>query len=144
MPYLLISLNNLRPSVNFRKLIFVGIELSRFIKREQERQLNMFFLYFYVLCHHHFINFTLQRYTIFSNHSFVQLLDGEYQVPVATPNDIAAVEGERAELLGVKVFVILRMQMPADIVSHVHRAVGAVAENQPHLQPAKVNSFCYV
>lgn len=74
----------------------------------------------------------------------MQLLDGEYQVPVAAPDDVAAVEGERAELLGVKVFVVLRMRMPADIVSHVHRAVGAVTENQSHLQPAKVNSFCYV
>lgn len=80
----------------------------------------------------------------FSNHPFVQLLDGENQVPVAAPDDIAAVEGERAELLGVKVFVILRMWVPTDIVSHVHRAVGAIIENQSHLQPAKVNSFCYV
>ena len=28
----------------------------------------MYFLYFYVLCHHHFINFTLQRYTLSFNH----------------------------------------------------------------------------
>ena len=104
----------------------------------------MSLFYFYVLCHIHFVIFTLQRYTIFSNHPFVQLLDGEYQIPVAAPDDVAAVEGERAEFLWVKVFVILRMWVPADIVSHVHRTVGAVAEKQPHLQPAKVNSFCYV
>ena len=101
-------------------------------------------LYFYVLYHHHFINFTLQRCTISSNHSLVQLLNGEYQIPVATPDDVATIDGEGVELLGVKVFVILRMRVPTDVVADIHRAVGAVAENQPHLQPAKVNSFRYV
>ena len=86
-------------------------------------------LYFYVLCHHHFINFTLQRYTLSFNHPLVQLLDGEYQVPVAAPYDVAAVEGEGAELLGVKVFVILRMRVAADVVADIHRAIGTVAEN---------------
>ena len=46
MPYLLISLNNSRPSVNFRKLILVGIEFSRFFKREQERKAQYVFLIF--------------------------------------------------------------------------------------------------
>ncbi len=86
----------------------------------------------------------LQRYTLSFNHSLVQLLDGEYQVPVATPDDVAAVEGEGAELLGVKVFVVLRMRVPTDVVTDIHRAVGAVAENQPYLQPAKVNCFRYI
>ena len=74
----------------------------------------------------------------------MQLLDGEYQVPVAAPDDVAAVEGEGAELLGIKVFVVLRMRVPTDVVADIHRAVGAVAENQPHLQPAKVNCFRYI
>ena len=74
----------------------------------------------------------------------MQLLDGEYQIPIATPDDVATVDGEGAELLGVKVFVILRMWVPADVVANIHRAIGAVAENQPHLQPAKVNCFRYI
>lgn len=101
-------------------------------------------LYFYVLCHHHFINFTLQRYNFLFNHPFVQLLNGEYQVPVATPDDVSAVEGEGAELLRVEIFVVLRMRVPTDVVADIHGAVGAVAENQPHLQPAKVNCFRYI
>ena len=112
--------------------------------RKQVRQAQYVFVYFYVLCHHHFINFTPQRYTLLSNHPFVQLLNGEYQVPVATPNNVASVEGEGAELLGVKVFIVLWMRVPTDVVTDIHRAVGAVAENQPHLQPAKVESLCYV
>ena len=88
--------------------------------------------------------FTVQRYTSSFNYPFVQLLDGEYQVPVATPDDVAAVEGEGAKLLGVKVFVVLRMRVSTDIVADIHRAVGAVAENQPHLQPAQVNCFRYI
>ena len=104
----------------------------------------MSFLYFYVLCHHHFINFTLQRYTLSSNHPLVQLLNGENQIPVAAPYDVAAVKGKGAELLRVKVFVVLRMRVPTDVVADIHRAVGAVAENQPHLQPAQVNCFRYV
>ena len=104
----------------------------------------MSLLYFYVLCHHHFINFTLQRYALSFNHPLVQLLDGEYQVPIATPDDVTAFEGEGAELLGIKVFVVLRMWVPTDVVTDIHRAVGAVAENQPHLQPAKVNCFRYI
>ena len=74
----------------------------------------------------------------------MQLLDGEYQVPVAAPDDVAAVEGERAELFRVKVFVVLRMRMTTDVVADIHRAVGAVAENQPHPQPTKVNRFRYI
>ena len=30
-------------------------------------------------------------------------------------------------------FVVLRMRMTADVVADIHHAVGAVAENQPHL-----------
>ena len=59
----------------------------------------------------------------------MQLLDGEYQIPIAIPDDVATVDGEGAELLGVKVFVILRMWVPADVVANIHRAIGAVAEN---------------
>ena len=35
---------------------------DRLLKGNKSVKLNMSLLYFYVLCHHHFINFTLQRY----------------------------------------------------------------------------------
>ncbi len=136
---------------NIRRIIALPViqnKIRRFNRRRQSDELELqaqyVFVYFYVLCHHHFINFTLQRYTSSFNYPFVQLLDGEYQVPVATPDDVAAVKGEGAELFGVKVFVVLRMRVPTDVVADIHRAVGAVAENQPHLQTAKVNCFRYV
>lgn len=45
----------------------------------------------------------LQGYKLLSNHPFVQLLDGECQVLVVTPDDDTTVEGECAELFRVKV-----------------------------------------
>ena len=74
----------------------------------------------------------------------MQLLDGENQIPVTAPDDVAAVEGEGAELFRVKVFVVLRMRMTTDIVAHIDSTVGAVVENQPHFKPAKVESLCYL
>ena len=74
----------------------------------------------------------------------MELLDGEYQIPVAAPDNIASIEGEGAELLGVKVFVVLRMRMTTDVVAHIDSTIGAVAENQPHLKSAKIESFRYV
>lgn len=46
----------------------------------------------------------LQGYILSSNHPFVQLLDGEYQVPVVTPDDVAVVECECAELFMVLLY----------------------------------------
>ena len=46
----------------------------------------------------------LQGYILSSNHPFVQLLNGEYQVPVVTPDDVAVVECECAELFRVLLY----------------------------------------
>ena len=59
----------------------------------------------------------------------MQLLDGKYQVPVATPNYVATVKGEGTELLWVKVFVVLWMWMTTDKVTDIYGAVGAIAED---------------
>ena len=59
----------------------------------------------------------------------MQLFDGEYKVPIFAPHDVAAVDSEGAELLGVKVFVVLRMWMATDKIANVDGAVGAVAED---------------
>jgi hypothetical protein len=46
----------------------------------------------------------LQGYILSSNHPFVQPLDGEYQVPVVTPDNVAVVECECAELFRVLLY----------------------------------------
>ena len=47
-------------------LLVIQNKIRRFNKRrkldELEHQAQYVFVYFYILCHHHFINFTLQRY----------------------------------------------------------------------------------
>ena len=48
--------------------------------------------------------------------------------PVLAPDDVAAIECECSELLGVKIFVVLRMT--TDKVASVYGAVGYVAEHQ--------------
>jgi len=56
----------------------------------------------------------------------VQLLDGENQVPVLAPDDVAVLDGEAAELAGVEVLVVLRVGMAADELADVHRLHGVV------------------
>ena len=46
----------------------------------------------------------LNGYKLSSNHPFMQLLDGEYQVPVVTPDNVAVVECECAELFRVLLY----------------------------------------
>ena len=60
---------------NMRRIIALPViqnKIRRFNRRRQsdelERQAQYVFVYFYVLCHHHFINFTPQRYTLSFNH----------------------------------------------------------------------------
>ena len=49
-------------------LLVIQNKIRRILKRrkldELERQAQYVFVYFYVLCHHHFINFTLQRFQL--------------------------------------------------------------------------------
>ena len=79
-----------------------------------------------------------------SNHPVVQLFDGEYQVPVLAPDDVATVEGEGTELPGVKVFVVLRMWVATDEIANVYGAVGPIAEHQAHFQPSHIECLGYV
>jgi len=68
----------------------------------------------------------------------VQLLDGENQVPVLAPDDVAVLDGEAAELAGVEVLVVLRVGMAADELADVHRLHGVVAERQADAEVARV------
>ena len=78
----------------------------------------------------------------------MQLLNGENQVPVLAPDDVAVLDGEAAalgfaaslveELAGVEVLVVLRVWMAADELADVHRLHGVVAERQADGQIACV------
>ena len=65
-----------------------------------------------------------------NNCTCIQLLDREYQVPVLSPNDVAAINGETAELTGIKILVVLRMWVTADEVTNINHPGGIVAECQ--------------
>ena len=58
------------------------------------------------------------------------MLNREYQVPVLSPNDVAAINGETAELTGIKILVVLRMWVTADEVTNINHPGGIVAECQ--------------
>ena len=66
-------------------------------------------------------------------HPFVQLLDREYQIPIATPYNVATIQSELAELFRVEVFVVLRMRVPTDEITNIDSAISAVVKEQSHL-----------
>ena len=68
----------------------------------------------------------------------MQLLDGENQVPVLAPDDVAVLDGEATEFAGVEVLVVLRVGMAADELADVHRLHGVVAERQADAEVARV------
>ena len=65
--------------------------------------------------------------------SRVQFFNGEHQIPIATPNNIAVVNGERTEFFGIKILVVLRMGMSSDEVTNIHNTVAPVAEKKSQL-----------
>ena len=70
----------------------------------------------------------------------MQLLDGEYQIPIFTPNDVAILQLKGIEQLLVKIFIVLRMRMTTDVVTNIHNARGVIVEEQVHRQVA--HSLC--
>ena len=71
----------------------------------------------------------------------MQLLNREHQVPILAPNDIAVLNGEAVELSGIKVFVVLRMRMTTNEVSHIHNLYRVVAEGQRNGQISCILGF---
>jgi hypothetical protein len=71
----------------------------------------------------------------------VQLLDGKYQVPILTPNDITVFDSEAAEFAGIEVLIILRMRVATDKIAYIHSLRGIVAECQVDSQVACVLCF---
>ena len=66
----------------------------------------------------------------------MQLLDGEYQIPIFTPNDVTILQLKGIEQLLVKIFIVLRMWVTTDVVTDIHNARGIVVEEQVHRQVA--------
>ena len=77
----------------------------------------------------------------------MQLLHGEYQVPVLAPHNVAVLDGESAKLAWVKVLVVLRMRVAADEITYVYRLHRAIVESQTDRQVARIlgfgNTLCY-
>jgi hypothetical protein len=74
----------------------------------------------------------------------MQLLNRKYQVPVLAPNDIATINGEKAELAGVKILVVLRVWVTTDEVTYINHSGGIVAECQANGKIACVLSLCNI
>ena len=66
--------------------------------------------------------------------SCMQVLNREHDVPVLTPYNVTVLYREAVEPTGVEVFVILRMRMATDVLTHIYRLRGAVAEPQENRQ----------
>ena len=64
----------------------------------------------------------------------MKLFNGEYQVPVLAPYNITILYLELAEMLFVKIFVVLGMGMTTDKVADVYRLRCVVAEVECHRQ----------
>jgi len=98
-----------------------------------------------LLCYHKrcsFIGSTIIAFLY--NHTSMQLLNRKYQVPVLAPNDIATINGEKAELAGVKILVVLRVWVTTDEVTYINHSGGIVAECQANGKIACVLSLCNI
>ena len=58
----------------------------------------------------------------------MELLDGEHQIPILSPNDISVFNGKTTELSTVKILVVLRMWMTTDEFAHIHDLRSIIAE----------------
>ena len=84
----------------------------------------------------------------------MQLLDGENQVPVLAPDNVAVLDGEAAalgfaaslveELAGVEILVVLRVWVTTDEVTYINHSGGIVAECQANGKIACVLSLCNI
>ena len=52
--------------------------------------------------------------------SAMELLDGEYQVPVLSPDDVTVFYLELSELALVKILIVLRMWILADKIADIN------------------------
>ena len=72
----------------------------------------------------------------------MKLFDGEHQIPILTPYYISIFNGETFEFTGIKIFIILRMWMLTNKVTHIHSLCGIVTECQKDSQISNIGCTC--
>lgn len=70
--------------------------------------------------------------------SAMELLDGEYQVPVLSPDDVTVFYLELSELALVKILIVLRMWILADKIANIDHLQSVVAKRQAHRKIANI------
>ena len=60
----------------------------------------------------------------------MKLLNGENQVPVFTPDNVAILKSEAIELLRIKILIVLRMWMATDKITNINSLNRIIAECQ--------------
>ena len=72
------------------------------------------------------------------------MLNGENQVPVLSPHDVAVVDGEASELAGVEVLVVLWVGMADKKWTEVDNLYNTVVEEDLEFQIFDMFNFCYM
>ena len=70
--------------------------------------------------------------------SAIKLLDGEYQIPVLSPDDVPVFYLELSELALVKVLIVLRVRILTNKIADIDHLRGIVAERQAHRKIADI------
>ena len=60
----------------------------------------------------------------------MKLLNGENQVPVFTPDNVAILKSEAVKLSRIKILIVLRMRMATDKITNVNSLNRIIAECQ--------------
>ena len=67
---------------------------------------------------------------LLSQFAGMKLLNGENQVPVFTPDNVAILKSEAVELSRIKILVVLRMRMATDKITNINSLNRIIAECQ--------------
>ena len=67
---------------------------------------------------------------LLSQFAGMKLLNGENQVPVFTPDNVAILKSEAVELSRIKILIVLRMRMATDKITNVNSLNRIIAECQ--------------
>lgn len=70
--------------------------------------------------------------------SAIELLDGEYQVPILPPNNVSVFYLKLSKLALVKVLIVLRVRILTNKITDIDHLRGIVAERQAHRKIADV------
>ena len=71
----------------------------------------------------------------------MKLLQREYQIPILAPYNVSVFYCKTAELLRVKVFIVLWMWMPTYEIADIYRLFGIVAESKTYAEIACILCF---